>query len=1356
MIVGYFAFCALFLLSRYVLFPNIAQYKSEIESAISKSLGRDISISRLSASWSGLNPHLALGNVLISDQLGKNVLALPDVNVTLSWWSLVLLDLRFDQIELIRPRLNVMRDATGKLYVAGFLVDTKKDTDGKGLEWVLAQHNIVVREGRVTWNDHLRSAPELTLSDVHFRLSNRWRSHHFALNATPPASLVAPVDIRGNFQHPAFTKKVADLSNWTGDIYADFRQVDLMRLGAYVAYPGDLQKGFGTLRSWIRMDRGRVADFTADIHLVDVLGRFRENLPILDMTSVSGRLIASERLAAGIKYLPALFGQSGHSIALVNFSMQARDGSSLPATTIRENFIPGENGQPGKIELYAKFLDLHALGNFAQHLPLPDDQRQLLSDLAPRGQLREFSAKWQGSYPDVASYSMKGQFVGLSMKPQAAQSARTKSANQLARAAFPAIPGFENLTGSINASDKGGKFTLDSSDVSLQLPGYFVDPVMPFSRLHMAANWTFGAQDKLLFKVDKMEFAQAGLKGAFSGKHILSLRRGEGGALGELDITGKISGFDVRELGRYLPVQTPEDLRHWLLTALQRGRADDVQIKVRGDLAHFPFSSKEGNHAGKGEFLVKGNIVDGKLDFAPGQTADNGKSPLWPVIENIKGSFVFDRSRMEIRADTATTLLSDLRKVKAVIPDLLSQNPVLSIEGAVTGGLQGMLNYVVASPVDSWLGQFLHETKATSGAQLGLKLQLPLNSLAESRVQGSLQFANNDAVLQPGIPLISGIAGSLDFDEKGVNLTTLKGSFLGGAVVASGGTQKDGNIRIRLDGVATAEGLNNIFLNTAVDPLTKKMSGSARYSAQINVVKQQPELIIDSSLIGLSLDLPAPLHKTGMQNMPLHFEVRPTVSFDSALMSDHIKLTLGSVINGQYQRQKHRDAMANWQVLRGGIGVNLPAPEPDSGLHANIEIDSLSVDAWSRLLGKKNVAVENLASNQLHALPEVDLSAFIQPNSLSAQTKELYVADKKLENVVLGASHQKGLWQANIDSRQVSGHISWNDTSAGLALDNVTARLSKLIIPQNAASAVTDLLEGKNTSTHIPSLDIVAENFELFNKKLGRLELLATNLPTTSGREWHINKLSLKNDDGALKATGSWTSGFGEGKTHLNCVLDVLDAGKMLDRLGFVKEVRAGRGKLAGDLSWHGPPFAPEIASMNGQLTLDMTTGQFLKIEPGAANLFGMLSLQALARRFTFDFRDVFSEGFAFDSMNGTAKIEQGTVTTNNFKIRSLNATVLMDGSADLLKKTQELHVVMIPKLNAGTTSVVLTAINPVIGLSAFLAELYLREPVARAFSREYQLSGTWTDPSVTQIHHAQTQTHAIETQAKQVKAIEK
>jgi uncharacterized protein YhdP len=121
----------------------------------------------------------------------------------------------------------------------------------------------------------------------------------------------------------------------------------------------------------------------------------------------------------------------------------------------------------------------------------------------------------------------------------------------------------------------------------------------------------------------------------------------------------------------------------------------------------------------------------------------------------------------------------------------------------------------------------------------------------------------------------------------------------------------------------------------------------------------------------------------------------------------------------------------------------------------------------------------------------------------------------------------------------------------------------------------------------------------------------------------------------------------------------------------------------------------------------------------------------------TLDFRDVFSEGFAFDGVTGTATIKDGIATTDNFKMRGVSATVLIDGTADIGKESQNLRVVVIPEINAGAASVAYAlAINPVIGVGTFLAQLFLREPLARAFTFEYTITGPWKDPVVTKLDH--------------------
>ena len=195
------------------------------------------------------------------------------------------------------------------------------------------------------------------------------------------------------------------------------------------------------------------------------------------------------------------------------------------------------------------------------------------------------------------------------------------------------------------------------------------------------------------------------------------------------------------------------------------------------------------------------------------------------------------------------------------------------------------------------------------------------------------------------------------------------------------------------------------------------------------------------------------------------------------------------------------------------------------------------------------------------------------------------------------------------------------------------------------------------------------------------------------------------------------------------------DAGKLLQRFGYEHVLAGGKGNLTGELNWAGLPYALDVPSLSGHIQLDLQSGQFLKVEPGAAKLFAVLNLQALPRRLALDFRDVFSEGFAFDGITALAQITNGVAVTDNFKMRSVSATVLLGGTADIAGETQNLRVVVVPEINAGAASVVYgLAVNPVIGLGTFLAQLFLRKPLMKAFTFEYLVTGSWKEPNVVKL----------------------
>ena len=129
-----------------------------------------------------------------------------------------------------------------------------------------------------------------------------------------------------------------------------------------------------------------------------------------------------------------------------------------------------------------------------------------------------------------------------------------------------------------------------------------------------------------------------------------------------------------------------------------------------------------------------------------------------------------------------------------------------------------------------------------------------------------------------------------------------------------------------------------------------------------------------------------------------------------------------------------------------------------------------------------------------------------------------------------------------------------------------------------------------------------------------------------------------------------------------------------------------------------------------------------------------MLSLQALPRRLTLDFRDVFSEGFSFDFVRGDVAIEQGVARSNNLQLKGVTAAVLMDGRADLARETQAIRVVVVPELNAGTASLIASVINPAVGLGTFLAQWLLRRPLMDAATQEFQVDGSWADPVIRRV----------------------
>ncbi|MDB5750569.1 MAG: hypothetical protein JWP65_990, partial [Ramlibacter sp.] len=903
-------------------------------------------------------------------------------------------------------------------------------------------------------------------------------------------------------------------------------------------------------------------------------------------------------------------------------------------------------------------------------------------------------------------------------------------------------PGLRGAALDFELTQDGGKARLAIADGALEFPGVFEEPVLTMASLGADVSWQRQGE-QLSATVERLKFANADAQG----EGRFSWRRAAAGEPGTLELDAAISRADGARVWRYLPLGVDREARAYVRDAVLAGSASDAKFRIRGDLRHFPFADGK-----QGEFLVTARVRDVDLAYVPHPSA--GEAGRWPALTGLAGELVFQGNGMQVRG--ATARFADAprlqAKVETRIPDFAHTE--VRVEARVSGPLAESLAVVNGSPLAASLNQALARSTGTGNAQVDLALVLPVGELARSQVRGTVTLAGNDVQITPDSPLLARARGAVQFTEQGFQLADVQARALGGDVRLEGGTRAGAAgepawVQLRAQGTVTADGLRQARELGHAARLARDFSGSTGYQLTLGFPRKHAELLVTSNLQGMALNLPAPLNKTAEAVLPLRYETALTRESQaggaSAPLHETLSVEIGRIAAVTYLRDVSQPEP---RVLRGGIAVGLAPGEtlalPTEGVHAKVQLASFNIDAWEQTLERVAGDATSAPAQATTTADGAGALAYL-PTVMALRARELGVEGRTLHNVVVNGTREDRTWRANIDAQELSGVVEYRqpqNTGAG----RLHARLARLTIGAAAASEVEALLEQQPGS--IPALDIVVEDFELKGRKLGRLEIDAVNrgagaVAREGGiREWRLNRLSLATPDLRFSASGNWAALDASAaapanerrRTAMKFRLEIADAGQVLARFGMKDIVRRGRGTMEGTVAWAGSPLALDYPSLAGNFNINVESGQFLKAEPGLAKLLGVLSLQSLPRRLTLDFRDVFSEGFQFDFVRGDVTIEQGMAATNNLQMKGVNAAVLMEGKADIARETQELKVVVVPEINAGTASLVATVINPAIGLGTFLAQYFLREPLQRAATQEFQIDGTWADPRVRRV----------------------
>ncbi len=1242
---------ALLLLTlRYRILPDIERYHDQITAAASASIGQPLTVGRIEADWDGLRPRLLLSDVKILDRQGKVALNLPRLENTVAWTSLPAAELRFQSLLIDSPDLSVRRDAQGHWFVAGFALVEQSADQQESSDWMLHQSNVVIRNGRITWQDELRAAPTLVLENVDLSVDNRHGRHRFAMRASAPARLASRLDVRGNFSGDSF----ADMADWSGELYTQLDYADVLAWKPWVTLPNAFKRGKGALRLWLGFEQGQLHSVDADVALARVQARLSEELPLLDLSELRGR-IGWHKL------------EHGFEVVTRRLALQMRDGFKLKPTDFYLRLAGNQDAPLASGEVRANALEFTDLGVLVSYFPLGDALKQQIADTSPHGRVSDLRAQWQTGAGDALRYEVKARFDGLAMHR------------------FGDLPGFSGLSGRVDGADSGGALTLDSRKLSLDAPQLFAEPVV-FDKLTARLGWQRNSRG-LEIKLSNVELSNADLAGTIYGSYQV-----EPEGPGSIDATVDMTRVAVRRTGHYTPLPAVGKAVHdWLQAALQGGQADMFRVRLRGDLREFPFIGNE-----RGLFRLEARAKGVVMEF----------DKAWPRLEDAPTHLVLQGNKLDIEAVSAVSAGAHLQNIKVSIPDLLASNPVLLVHGEAADTTERCLDYVGKSPVNGYLDGFTEGIKARGDGKLGLQLEIPLEGDEPVKVQGNYRFVNNDVDLGENVPLLRNVNGVLMFTESSVNAGDLNAQILGGAahLIVQG---KDGALLTKAHGRLDLDKLNTL----APHPLLRRIHGSTDWRADIRVENKLVEVMVDSDLQGIVSELPAPLSKNAGERTPLHFEqkgINPR--------QEMLGLRYASLIDARLLRQQGANGV--WELRRGRIAFGGTAAQGGKeGVWVVGNLPQVSLEGWSGL---------GLSSGGEGVLPNIA--------GIDVTADKVTGYGNTVNALNVKGSGRNGLLSLRLASRELNGDLIWQPQGNGKLL----GRFKNAMLGEGAREPgqATRLVSGKGEPTDnsdFPDVDVAVEKLTYKGRQLGKLEM---ELSEDEGNVL-LDRLQLTNPDGTLSMTGKWQAV--PEQTRINVRVDISDAGKILSRSGYPDSLKDGSGALASDLYWTGAPDAFNYSRLNGSVHLNVGKGRFLKVEPGAAKLLGVLSLQSIPRRLSsLDFTDVFSEGFQFDSITGNAQIVNGLLLTKDMQLTGAAAKVTMTGQVDLNRESQELKVRILPTIG-DNVSLLSFAAGPAVGVGVLLMNKILRDPLDKLVSFEYNVSGSWADPKVEKVGQPKT-----------------
>jgi uncharacterized protein YhdP len=615
----------------------------------------------------------------------------------------------------------------------------------------------------------------------------------------------------------------------------------------------------------------------------------------------------------------------------------------------------------------------------------------------------------------------------------------------------------------------------------------------------------------------------------------------------------------------------------------------------------------------------------------------------------------------------------------------------VQVKGVLQSQIQNALMFLQLTPLRSKVEPLLKNLSFDGNTQIDLDLILPYYEKDPLWVNVVSHLKNAHALVKPTNLKFSNINGNINFSADRVNSQSLTANTLGYPVQAVLNSDSSAT-HLKIVGSTDSANLQRqfSFLNNDMT------SGSLTYQADLSfpyAISQPSSLQIISNLQGLQI--------TGQEYLAKKVEEQRLLKlnflFDSKTLLP-LQLQYGNALSAAFLIDTQQNRLFAVHVIVGDEVANLPH---EVGLIVEIKQPEFRL------------------SDAMEALSEHD-DRWPPLREFTLETQRMQWQGQSLGAMECHFQHHDQVWQGTINNVMAKGSLSIPDQYAGnepIKLDMDFLNLSSMsAFNFNAAQQAFSIL---------PLIDIDSKQVLWRSVNLGKLKLQTERLNNGT----HFKKISFTGANKEIDFTADWIKQVHGTSTLLNGSMKVNNFGQFLSELGYSDDFKETRAELSFTGGWNDDPQQLSLDKLNGQLQVKLYDGSISSIEPGFGRLLGLIAMEQWAKRLSLDFSDIYRQGLAFDKISGDFKITNGIAYTDNLLIDAVSAKMRMVGTVDLVKKSVQQRVAVVPK-SSDALPIAGTIVDSIATIITSAVTNDYKE--GYFFGSEYKVAGQWGNIEVT------------------------